>query len=237
MSYIQNIYCGRQYGEYTIIKSIAEGRYGMCFLAHSISGTQVIIKKFKPSILKKNADKNYYEAVILSKLNHSAIPELLGVINEKGFYGFVLELKQGTTVKDMLFKQNHIFSNKEVYLIGNQLINALKHLQQNGIVHRDISTQNVLVSDTSVSLLDFGLARYEDSQRYTRDIDYFCFGDLLLYLLYSSFKKTNILLRPWYNELPIDPAKKLFLKRLLKIEKQYDSIDQIKEGFEIFHHY
>ena len=234
MAYIQNQYCGKQYCEYTIIKTVGEGRYGMCFLAHSVSGTPVIIKRFKPSIFKRNADRNHYEAVILSKLTHSAIPELLGVINEEGFYGFVLELKLGTTIKDMLFKQRHIFTNHEIFMIGSQLINIIRYLQQNGIVHRDISTQNVLVFDGSVSLIDFGLARYEDSQRYTKDIDYFYFGDLLLYLLYSSFKKINIRPRPWYDELPINPDKKVFLKKLLRIESQFESIDEIEKGLRVF---
>ena len=47
-------YCGKEYGKFTIIKSVGEGRYGMCFLAHSIDGTPVIIKRFKASIFKKN---------------------------------------------------------------------------------------------------------------------------------------------------------------------------------------
>lgn len=119
-------------------------------------------------------------------------------------------------------------------MIGSQLINIIRYLQQNGIVHRDISTQNVLVFDGSVSLIDFGLARYEDSQRYTKDIDYFYFGDLLLYLLYSSFKKINIRPRPWYDELPINPDKKVFLKKLLRIGSQFESIDEIEKGLRVF---
>ncbi|WP_298198272.1 protein kinase [Desulfosporosinus sp.] len=73
----------------------------------------------------------------MSKLTHSAIPELLGVINEEGLYGFVLELKLGTTIKDMLFKQRHIFTNNEIYMIGSQLINIIRYLKQNSIIHRD----------------------------------------------------------------------------------------------------
>ena len=63
-------------------------------------------------MFKKNSEKNVYEAVILSKLKDKRIPELLGVINEKGFYGFVLEFKNGITVKDMLFKEKINFQMK-----------------------------------------------------------------------------------------------------------------------------
>ncbi len=66
-------------------------------------GQKVAIKKFKPSMFKKNSEKNVYEAVILSKLKDKRIPELLGVINEKGFYGFVLEFKQWIYCKRYAF--------------------------------------------------------------------------------------------------------------------------------------
>jgi hypothetical protein len=58
-------YAGKQYGRYTIETAIGEGRYGLCFLARSDMGQKVIIKKFKPSLLKKDSEKHVYEAVIL----------------------------------------------------------------------------------------------------------------------------------------------------------------------------
>lgn len=227
--------CDRQYGEYQVIKPIGEGRNGVCFLAQAKYGTQVVIKRFKPTMLKKNIDKNSYEAVILSKLKHEAIPELLGVINEKGFYGFALGFKSGITVEDMLFRQKHIFTKYEIYSIGSQLISLLKYLHENGIVHRDICIQNTLISDGIVSLLDFGLARFEDGKRYTKSLDYFCFGDILLNLIYSSYsvgKKPN---RYWYNELSLNYFQEMFLKKLLKIEEPYESIDELAENFELFY--
>ncbi len=176
-------YCGKQYGKYTIIKSVGEGRYGVCFLAHPISGTPVIIKRFKPNILKKNKDKNAYEAVILSQIKHKSIPELLGVINEKGFYGFVLEFKNGCTVKDLLFKYKYKFTKKEFFNISIQLIEIIKYIHSNGVVHRDIRIPNVLINKEEVYLIDFGLARWADNNKYPYDCDFSYLGDFLLYLV------------------------------------------------------
>lgn len=225
-------YSGKVVGKYTIENPIGEGRYGLCFLARSAKGEKVIIKKFKPALFKRNLDKNAYEAVILSKLKDKRIPELLGVINEKGFYGFVLEFKEGFTVKELLFKHNHKFTKEEFFNIGIQLISIIRHLHENGVVHRDIRIPNVLINDGKVYLLDFGLARWADNNKYPFNLDFSYLGDFLLYLLYSSFepkeKRKNL---PWYKELLLSSEQKLFLKKLLGIELMYESIKDIEADF------
>ncbi len=225
-------YIGKQYGQYTITGAVGEGRYGMCFLAHSTFGTLVIIKRFKPNIFKKNKEKNAYEAIILSQLDHNSIPKLLGVINEKGFYGFVLEFKNGLTVKDILFKHKHKFTNEEFFNIGIQLIKIIKHIHGNGVVHRDIRIPNVLIDKGEVYLVDFGLARWADNDKYPYDLDFSFLGDFLLYLLYSSFEtKGKHKKLPWYQELTLTVEKKLFLKKLLGLELTYENIGDIEMDF------
>lgn len=225
-------YIGKQYGQYTITGAVGEGRYGMCFLAHSTFGTPVIIKRFKPKIFKKNKEKNAYEAIILSQLNHNSIPKLLGIINEKGFYGFVLELKDGYTVKDLLFKHKRKFTNEEFFNIGIRLIKIIKYIHGNGVVHRDIRIPNVLIDKGEVYLVDFGLARWANSDKYPYDLDFSFLGDFLLYLLYSSFetkgKHKNL---PWYDELTLTVEQKLFLKKLLGLELSYANIDDVEKDF------
>lgn len=225
-------YCGKQFGMYTIIKSVGEGRYGMCFLAHAIDDTPVILKRFKPNIFKKNKEKNSYEAIILSQLKHKAIPELLGVINQKGFYGFVLELKHGCTVKDLLFKHMHKFTREEFFNIGIQLIRIIKYIHESGVVHRDIRIPNVLIDNGEVYLVDFGLARWADNNKYAYDLDFSYLGDFLLYLLYSSFeKKEKYKKAPWYEELTLTSKQKLFLKKLFGLELAYKNIEDIEADF------
>ncbi|MEI7884911.1 MAG: protein kinase family protein [Clostridia bacterium] len=225
-------YAGKKYGEYTIVKSVGEGRYGMCFLAQAIDGQKVILKRFKPSIFRKNIDKNAFEAVMLSQIQHPAIPKFLGVINQKGFYGFVLEHKKGDTVKELLFKRQCKFSRVEFYQIGCQLISIVKYLHENGIVHRDIRTPNVLLNQDQVYLLDFGLARWADTEQNAFMLDFSYLGDFFLYLLYSSFETSETQQKlPWHQELSISQEQKLFLKRLLRLEPIYTSIHEVENDF------
>lgn len=225
-------YHGQKLGDYTIEELVGEGRYGLCFLAKSDTGSNVIIKKFKPGIFKKNSKKNMFEAVTLSKLTDQRIPELLGVINQKFFYGFVLEWKRGYTVKDLLFKHNYRFSSEDFYNIGIQLISIIKYLHENGIVHRDIRITNVLIDKGNVYLIDFGLARFANDNEYKYDLDYSYLGDLFLYLLYSSFQRNgNKRNLPWHKELPLTDKEKIFLKRLMGLETVYESIKDIEMDF------
>jgi serine/threonine-protein kinase len=221
---------GKKYGGYTIEEVAGEGRYGLCFYAKNDHGQSVVFKRFKPGIFVRNSNKNAHEAVILSKLRDKRIPELLGVINEKSFYAFVLELKPGTTLKDMIFKYNHKFSDEEIYDVGIKIISIIKYLHENGVVHRDIRIPNVLIDREDVYLIDFGLARFADDT-YKYDLDYSYFGDLLLYLIYSSFQKDGSKRLPWHEELLLKESQKLFLKRLMGIEAIYASIHEIEPDF------
>lgn len=228
----QKRYIGKRHKNYIIEEFIGEGRYGRCYLAKSDTGCKVIIKQFKHSFFSKGSQKNMFEAVILSKLKDQRVPELLGVINNRSFYGFVLEWKPGKTVKDLLFKDNYKFSDREFFNIGIQLIKIIEYLHENGIVHRDIQIPNVLIDNNMVYLIDFGLARFVDGEQYQYDLDYCYLGDFLLYLLYSSFpdnKKLNNL--PWHKELLLTEKQKIFIKRLMGLETVYKSIKDIEIEF------
>lgn len=225
-------YSGKRFGKYVIERPIGEGRYGLCFLASSDTGEKVVIKKFKHNIFKKSSGKSEHEAVILSKLDDSRIPKFLGVINEKGFYGFVLEFKYGHTAKNLLFKNNYKFTRQEFFNIGIKLIKIIKYIHENGVVHRDIRIPNILIDKDEVYLIDFGLARWADNNKYPYDLDFSYLGDLLLYLLYSSFEgKENHKKLPWYKELKLTSTQNIFLKKLLGLELAYENIDDIEKDF------
>ncbi|CZR09550.1 serine/threonine protein kinase [Trichococcus flocculiformis] len=232
MHYFNEIkYRGKRFREYTVEEIAGEGRYGLCFHAKNDFGRRVIIKKFKNTILTKNSKNNIHEAVILSKLKDERIPELLGVINEKSFYAFVIEWKPGLTLKDMIFRHKHKFSNDEIYNIGIKLLDIIKHLHENGIVHRDIRIPNVLIDNGEVYLIDFGLARFADKNQYSYNLDYSYFGDLLLYLIYSSFQKKDHKKLSWHEELKLIDNQRLFLKRLMGLDAVYERINDIETDF------
>lgn len=229
---IESKYKEKQFGQYVIEECIGEGQYGMCFSARSATGQKVVIKKFKKHNSRIILDKIAYEAVALSALENPGIPEFLGVINQKDFYGYVLEFKSGSTIKDLLFKHRHRFSEEVFFDIGLQLIRIIKYIHQRGLVHRDIRIPNVLIDGKNVSLIDFGMARWSDGSKYLYNLDYSYLGDLLLYMQYSAFQKNEKRKElPWHMELPLTCDRRLFLKRLLGLERIYESIEDIETDF------
>ncbi len=192
---------------------MGKGRYGVCFLAVDPHGKKVILKKFRRRMWKKNMANNYHESVILSGLAHEQIPQLLGVIRERKQYYFVLEYKEGDTLKDWLFEKNKIFNRTEIYRIGIQLFDILKYLRSRSVVHGDISIANVIDDGEHISLIDFGLARYAgDEDDFW--LDYARAADVLLYLLYSGYPGKGK--RPWYEELPLSSEQREFLRGLIE---------------------
>ncbi|WP_066624920.1 hypothetical protein [Clostridium magnum] len=86
-------------------------------------------------------------------------------------------------------------------------------------------------NDEEVYLINFGLARLVNNERYIHSVDFYYFGHLLLHFYYSSFKKTNTKSQPWYNELELSLKEVGFLKRLLGLDDEYKSIYDVEKDF------
>ncbi len=232
MLFFAKRYIGRSYNGYHILRLIGQGRYGACFEADAPDGDQVVLKRFHNRMRKKTQSNNHFEPVILSTLSHPSVPSLLGVINAGKDYFFVLEKMPGTSIETLLFSDHYCFSQEEVYRIGLDLIDVISYLHENNIAHRDIRPANVLWDQNRLSLIDFGLARFADGEKYRLNSDFSYLGDFLLYLLYSTYCGKSARKKPWYEELSLRPEQVLFLKRLFGIEKPYDTIEQIRVGFQ-----
>ena len=221
---------GKKIGDYTVASCIGKGRYGVCFLALDPDGKKVILKKFRTRMWKKNKNANHYEAVILSGLEHPAVPELLGVINNRQGYYFVLEYKEGLTLEQWLFDRKKIFTSGEIYRIGSQMFEVLEYLHGRNVVHGDISVANVIDDGEKISLLDFGLARYADGENIRFSLDYARAANVILYLLYSGYEGKGR--RPWHEELPLTGEQREFLKKLLEPEEQFRDTGTVRHKFE-----
>lgn len=227
-------YTGRIYHGYHICRPVGQGRYGACFDAVSPDGTQVILKRFHNRMRKRNREKNHFEPVILSTLSHPSVPSLLGVLNAGKDYFFVLEKMPGSSIETMLFSERHRFSQAEISSIGLKLIEVIAYLHENKVVHRDIRPANVLWDNEQkrISLIDFGLARFFEKDRYHPSSDFSYLADFLLYLIYSSCPRTRKEKKPWYEELSMRPEQIRFLKRLFGMESPYDGISPIRRDFQ-----
>lgn len=221
---------GRKIGNFTVKQVTGEGRYGICYLVRDES-QHYILKQLKRSMLKKSKAKAGFEQEILTSLVHQNVPRFIRKIEEEDLYGYLLEYKEGKTFEDLIYSEGRVFPVHEIHHVGMELISILKYLHQAGIVHRDIRVSNALYSDRKVYLVDFGLARWIDHQKYLPDIDFAYLGDFLLHLYYTSYEMNGKKKQTWHEELNLRKDETLFLKRLLGIERRYREISEVEHDF------
>lgn len=221
-----------QVNEFTIDKILGEGRFGICYQV-SNGQKQYILKQLKRGMLKKSGSKARFEEEILMSLNHESIPQFFKKIDGENFCGYVLEFKAGRTFEELIYDDKHEFQREEIYKVGSQLVEILKYLHSKGIVHRDIRVPNTLYDSQRVNLIDFGLARWIDNEKYRADTDFAFLGDFLLHLYYSSYELIGRKKQPWYDELQLHHKELLFLKKLMGIEQRYKSISEVEQAWEV----
>jgi serine/threonine-protein kinase len=214
-----------------ILKILGEGKFGTCYLVTD-EKTLFALKLLKKKKYQKNPNKAKFEEDILKTLRHEAIPRFIRKIDDESLIGFVLEYKQGITLETMIFSQGHVFTRNEIYNMVKQLIDILKYLHGEGVVHRDIRLPNILFNDNRIYLIDFGLARWMDNKNFKPERDFSCLGNVLLQLYYTSFTDKPKKSRPWYEELSSSSKELTFLKKLMGNEKRYKNISEVEMDFE-----
>jgi serine/threonine protein kinase len=215
--------------EYRIKKVLGEGRYGIVYLAEDKSDEKFIIKQLKKDMLLLTREKLFYEETILKSLNYPFFPKFVSKFNDKFREGYILEYIEGSVMEDLLTETSYVFTKDEIYHVCRQLLVLVEVLHSHNIVHRDIRPPNVVrMNNNELALIDFGLARNINNDRYTKDLDYWFIGDFLIHLFYSSYIDTGKAERPWFEELDLMPEEIRFLKKLMGIEGSYQNIDEIK---------
>ncbi len=158
-------------GRYRIIKTLGEGGMGTVFLAeHALIKRRVAMKLLHPE-LATDAD------VVERFMNEARAAGILGHPNivESTDMGFtanhipyiVFEYLEGTLLTDEVYRVGGL-PVRRVVRIAQQIASALHAAHNAGIVHRDLKSDNVFLTDKDealdhVKVLDFGISRFRDA--------------------------------------------------------------------------
>ncbi len=153
-------------GRYEIRELIGVG--GMANVYHcydTIDAREVAIKILKDEYLD-NEDfirrfKNESKAIAV--LNHPNIVRVYDVSFGDMIQYIVMEYIDGITLKEYIDMQK-VLDWKETVHLTTQILKALQHAHENGIVHRDIKPHNImLLQDGTIKVTDFGIARFSSN--------------------------------------------------------------------------
>ena len=150
---------------------VGKGAFGKVNLAlHVCSGKLVAIKSFNKKNLKsKNSiQKIHYEIEIQKKLKHPFITQILDTFETDTHLFIVMEYICGD-LASFIRKRSKI-SEPCAKVIFKQIIEGLKYIHQNKIVHRDIKPDNILIDlHNTVKIADFGVSRKVSSGDIMKD--------------------------------------------------------------------
>lgn len=180
--------------------------------------------------MKKSKEKLFYEEEIMKSLDDKKFPNFIDKFDYDDTKFYVIEFIEGKDFYELLSFDEYEFTKNEIYDIAEKILKIIITLQEKKIVHRDIRISNVIMNEKKdLVLIDFGLARYIDKDKYKKEIDYWYMADFLIHLYYSSYDDEKLKLedKPWYEELDLKNDELIFLKRLMGMEKSYENTDEI----------
>jgi eukaryotic-like serine/threonine-protein kinase len=152
---------GKKLGNYELLSKLGQGGMGAVYKAHQPSMDRNVAIKILPRNLARNQEfiaRFLREAKAAGRLSHANIVAGIDTGYADGYYYFAMEYVEGRSLGECL-KQGPL-DEEDVIRIGLQMANALDHAHAEGIVHRDVKPENILLTPGGAAkLCDLGLAR------------------------------------------------------------------------------
>jgi hypothetical protein len=127
----------------------------------TVLGRPVAVKRLHPGLIadEEHAERFRREALLVARLSHSNLVRLLDRGEDADGPYLVMELVDGENLKSLVRREGGL-PPEEAVRICVEVGRALAYAHAQGVVHRDIKAQNVLLTpDGGVKLTDFGIAR------------------------------------------------------------------------------
>lgn len=152
---------GESFSYYKIIEKLGQGGMGVVYKAEDTRLLRVVALKFLPHDINPTSEqfeRFMREAQAAATLNHSNVCVIHAIEDIEDERFIVMEYVDGSTLRVKL--QPGPLQIKEAVRYAIQIADALHEAHANGIIHRDVKSENIMVnSKNQVKVMDFGLAR------------------------------------------------------------------------------
>lgn len=155
---------------YELLEKIGEGGMGIVYKAKCTLLNRFVAVKILKAELNDNETfilRFKREANSIAGLSHQNIVNIYDIGSEKNINFIVMEYINGKTLKQII-KENKKPFLKNTLDIAIQIAEALQYAHENNIIHRDIKSDNILITENNVAkLTDFGIAKVTNSKTIT----------------------------------------------------------------------
>ena len=157
-------------GRYRLRDRLGTGGMSSVWLAEDHRLDRLVAVKLMSEVLASDprcVERFDREARIAAGLSHPHLVKVYDVGSEETRPFLVMEYIAGGTLEDRLRSSKQ--GSLDVEALARQLLDALAHIHEAGIVHRDVKPANILIgSDGRARLTDFGIAQSEEATRLTQ---------------------------------------------------------------------
>lgn len=174
-------------GRYLTGKMLGAGGFGITYIGYDFAeNKRIAIKEFMPSgLVRRTPGQTFMQVTSREKeftdsmqrfleearmiyyyQKNPHILQVYSLFQENGTAYYVMEFLEGCDLKHFLRQKGGILSWQELMPIALQVMDALQVLHKDGVVHRDISPDNIYISPAGkATLIDFGAARQVAAQK------------------------------------------------------------------------
>lgn len=162
---------GTTLDKYEVLQKVGEGGMATVYRGrHSTLDRTVAIKILHPHLSSSTRNRTRFarEVKAIERLRHENILEVFDYSgSDVSDCYIVTEFVDGATLTTLLASRGRLPS-EVVSLVGIALCRALGYAHTQGVLHRDVKTDNIMVrNDGTVKLMDFGIARFLDESKVT----------------------------------------------------------------------
>jgi len=151
-------------GSYDVKRELARGGMGQVFEARDVKhGRSVAIKVLDPDLAAAIGPSRFRSEIeTAARLAHPHIVPLFDSGEADGLLYYVMPLLVGESLRQRLLRERQL-PIEDAVRIAREVSDALRYAHDQGLVHRDVKPENIILSGGHALVLDFGIARSPES--------------------------------------------------------------------------